>query len=131
MQNSTEEKNKGQSILWLLLISLAGVLGFADYGFLGVLTVVMFYLTRGKRYAKLLQLIGMVVINVILFEGQNIVFDLFSFSIEFPVQGFAVFALIPIWLYNGKKGHSSKIMQYGFYAFYPVHMLILYLILQE
>ena len=29
---------------------------------------------------------------------------------------------------DGEKGKSSKIMQYGFYAFYPVHMIILYLI---
>ncbi|MBO5397283.1 MAG: hypothetical protein J6A97_10425 [Clostridia bacterium] len=42
--------------------------------------------------------------------------------------GFAVFSLIPIWLYGGRKGRSHKALQYGFYAFYPVHMLILYLI---
>jgi hypothetical protein len=47
---------------------------------------------------------------------------------EIPTQGFAVFSLIPIWLYGGKKGRSSKVLQYGFYAFYPVHMIILYLI---
>ncbi len=128
MRKGTEEINKGLSVLWLLLISLAGILGFADYGFLGVLTVVMFYLTRRHKHAKLLQLLAMVIINVFLYEGQNIVFDVFNFSIEFPVQGFAVLALIPIWLYNGKKGCSNKIMQYSFYAFYPVHMLVLYLI---
>ena len=47
---------------------------------------------------------------------------------ELQTQGFAVFALIPIWLYNGRKGVSSKALQYGFYAFYPVHLLVLYLL---
>ena len=49
-------------------------------------------------------------------------------TFDFPTQGFAVLSLIFIWLYNGKKGRSSKALQYGFYAFYPVHMLILAII---
>ena len=36
-----------------------------------------------------------------------------------------MFALVPIWLYNGRKGSRSKAYQYFCYAFYPVHMLIL------
>ncbi|MBQ2776147.1 MAG: conjugal transfer protein TraX, partial [Peptococcaceae bacterium] len=45
-----------------------------------------------------------------------------------PRQGFALLALIPIWLYRGKKGYHSKWLQYFNYAFYPVHLLILGLI---
>jgi hypothetical protein len=40
-------------------------------------------------------------------------------------QGFALLALIPIWLYRGKQGYHSKPLQYIYYAFYPVHLLIL------
>ena len=40
-------------------------------------------------------------------------------------QGFALLALIPIWLYRGKQGYHSKALQYACYAFYPVHLLIL------
>ena len=65
--------------------------------------------------------------NLILFEGQTIPVEIFGHTTEIATQGFAVFALIPIWLYGGKKGKSSKIMQYGFYAFYPVHMILIYL----
>ena len=43
-------------------------------------------------------------------------------------QGFALLALIPIWLYRGKQGHRSKAFQYLCYAFYPAHLLILGLI---
>ncbi len=121
-------KNIALSVLWLALICVASVIGFVDYGFSGMLMVVMFYILRDFPFAWLAQLVGMVLINIVFFEGQVIPFEIVGKTFEIPTQGFAVFALIPIWLYGGKKGKSSKIMQYGFYAFYPVHMLILYLI---
>lgn len=121
-------KNIGLSVLWLLLICMASTLGFVDYGFLGMLTVVMFYILRNFPFAWLAQLAAMVLINIVFFEGQVFPVEILGKTFEIPYQGFAVFALIPIWLYGGKKGKSSKIMQYSFYAFYPVHMLILYLI---
>lgn len=128
LKKDVSAKNTGKSVLWLGLICIGGTLGFVDYGFLGVLTVVMFYLCRGYRFTPVLQLAGMILINIVFFEGQVFIFELFGRSIEIPYQCFAVLALIPIWLYNGKKGKSNKALQYGFYAFYPVHMLVLYLI---
>lgn len=117
-----------KSVLLLIPISLGAFITFPDYGFWGYLTVIMFYLFRGFRFAWLLQLVSMILLHLILPEGQNIIVELFGKNYEFAVQGFAVLALIPIWLYNGKKGKGGKILQYGFYAFYPVHMIILYLI---
>lgn len=63
-------------------------------------------------------------------------------------QKYAVFAMIPIFLYSGKKSYREKelltdntnnsagsvksvgeiLLQYGFYAAYPIHLIILYLI---
>ena len=51
------------------------------------------------------------------------------FSINFPIQLLATFAMIPICLYNGKKHSRSPVIQWGFYLFYPVHLAILWLIL--
>lgn len=121
-------KNIALSVLWLVLICIASTLGFVDYGFLGMVTVVMFYLLRDFPFAWLAQLVAMILINIVFFEGQVFPIEILGRNFEIPLQGFAVFSLIPIWLYGGRKGKSSKIMQYGFYAFYPVHMLILYLI---
>ncbi len=128
LKKNRNGKNIGLSVLWLLLIAIASVIGFPDYGFLGMITVVMFYLFRDFPFAWLLQLVGMVLINIVFFEGQVVPVEIFGKAAEIPIQGYAVFALIPIWLYGGRKGKGGKIVQYSFYAFYPVHMLILYLI---
>ena len=112
----------------MIPICLGAYIGFPDYGFFGFLTVVMFYLFRGFPLAWVAQLLGMVAINIVFFEGQVIPLELFGNYFEIPIQAFAVFALIPIWLYRGRRGSSSKTLQYGFYAFYPCHMIVLYLI---
>ena len=45
-----------------------------------------------------------------------------------PIQAVAILAFIPISLYNGEKGRGGKFLQYGSYIFYPLHMLILWLL---
>ena len=105
----------------LVLLGLAGVLTFPDYGILGVCTVLMFHVFRGQ---KLLQLAMLVAINWFGFEGQQLVLGTF----KLPIQAFAILAILPIWLYNGEKGRGGKWLQYGSYVFYPAHMLLLWLL---
>lgn len=100
---------------------LWGAVTFVDYGAYGVMMVLIFGLSRRLPCTKLFQLAAMVLINVVLMEGQM----LMVFGRELPVQGFAVLALLPIWLYNGEKGRRSKGLQIGFYLFYPIHMAVL------
>ena len=126
-KKNKDAKTIAKTVALVALLCIASFIGFVDYGFWGFLTVVMFYLFRDFPFAWVLQLIAMLLFNLILFEGQTIPVELFGKSFEFATQGFAVFALIPLWLYGGKKGKSNKIMQYGFYAFYPIHMLLIYL----
>lgn len=106
---------------WLL-----ACITFVDYGGLGVLTVAAFYLLRGFRGAWLCQLGALIFLNMVLFQGQELPLTLLHHTFMLQQQGFAVLSLLPIWLYNGKKGVDNKILQYSAYAFYPVHMLILY-----
>ena len=49
--------------------------------------------------------------------------------IQRPTAWLALLALVPIWLYRGRQGYHNKPFQYACYAFYPVHMLLLFLVL--
>ena len=53
--------------------------------------------------------------------------DYLTFS-YMDVQIYAVIAGAFILLYNGKRGYNSKWFEYGGYAFYPVHILIIALV---
>lgn len=76
-----------------------------DYGAGGVLLICMFYITRENKLIQCL----LCALLLYVFYGT---FELYG-----------LIALIPILLYNGKRGPSTKMI---FYWFYPVHLLILF-----
>jgi len=121
-------QKKSIHILKLCLIFIGSYLLFPDYGTMGVMTVVLFHLFRDQKHAWAGQLAGMVVLNILTAEGQLFWVSLGSFSTEIPLQAFALLALIPIWLYNRKKGRGGKLLKWGTYVFYPLHMITLHLL---
>ena len=105
---------------------LAGILTMADFYQAGVLTVLVFYFFRGRKWPNLVgQLIALAYINLEMLGGLVYEIPLWGETVVFHRQGFALLALIPIWLYRGKQGYHSKKWQYVCYAFYPVHLLLL------
>ncbi len=112
----------------LVLGYLLGFITFVDYFGYGVLMVLVFWLFREVRFGWLIQLAAMIYINFELVGGMGYDFALFGATKFLPIQGFAVLALIPIWLYNGKQGIRSRWFRYAVYVFYPAHLLILSLI---
>ncbi len=107
---------------------LVGVITFVDYNGYGVLTVVVFWLFRNVKFGWLIQFAVLLYINWNMLGGMIVTPELFGLEFRLPLQGFAMAAFIPIWLYNEKQGLKSKVFQYVGYAFYPVHMIILVLI---
>lgn len=105
-----------------------GMFTFVDYYGYGILMVLVFWLFRNVRFGWLITLAAMIYINFVMIGGLHLEFTLFGRDFLFAQQGFAVLALIPIWLYNGRQGLKNKAFQYACYTFYPVHMLILALI---
>ena len=107
-----------------------GTLCMVDYYGVGVLTVFVFYFFRGRRWWCLLgQFLALYWLNVELLGGLMYPVQIFGAEFEVCQQGLALLALIPIWLYRGRQGYHSKPFQYICYAFYPVHMLVLVLVL--
>ena len=108
---------------------LAGYILFVDYHGEGILMVLVFWLLRGSRwYHRLGQAACLYWINVEMLKGQMLLLPLAGKTVEVPLQGLALLALIPIWLYRGRQGPHGKAVKLFNYAFYPVHMLILWLI---
>ncbi|MDF2822298.1 MAG: TraX protein [Clostridiales bacterium] len=92
---------------------LIATFAMTDYGWYGIAMIFIFHLYK-KGNIKLI--IGLLIINSLMaFVGRDY------------IQSFSLLALFPIFYYNGNKGYSSKWLQYAFYAFYPLHLLVLFL----
>lgn len=128
LKNNKEIKKKIIPILKIFLFLLISIIGFVDYGVTGVLTIVVFYLFRGFKLAWIGQLISLILLYIVFFEGQSVILNIFNYEYFLPLQSIGVLSLIFIWLYNGEKGKNNKLIKYLFYSFYPVHMLVIYLI---
>lgn len=123
--NFDNTKNIFKSILIILLAIIIATITMCDYFGAGVMMVVGFYIFRKS---KLLQLLMMIYVNMILIQGYSYPIDIAGYTYYFPQQGFALLSLIFIWLYNGKQGYHAKWFKIFCYAFFPLHMLILYLL---
>ncbi len=89
-------------LMGLLIGAFVAELLHTDYGAFGVLMIVVLYLTREKRVCQC----GLGAL-VSLSEGMLTV----------------LLAFIPIYFYDGRRGHQPK---WFFYWFYPVHLLLFY-----
>ena len=90
-----------------------------DYGGWGMLLVAMFYGVRRAPYGQAAKMAA---------QAVGLAFFCIGVMGGVSIELWALAALVPIWLYSGQRGVSHKAVQYGFYAFYPVHILILSLI---
>lgn len=106
-----------------------GYLTMVDYYGVGILTVYLFHFFRERNFRNIvLQILFLYILNTYYLGGYYYEINLFGINIQIVQQSFAMFALIPIWLYKGEQGPHNKWTQYCFYGFYPLHMLILYLL---
>lgn len=90
-----------------------------DYAGHGIVIIAMLYLTRGIPYEKLWRTFGFA---VLLWFGAALPFG----GVSVPIEIFGLIALVPIFVYDGRKLTGSKWVQWAFYLFYPVHLLVLW-----
>lgn len=100
-------KNIILKIIGLALVLLLGIVIPIDYGIGGVILCIVFYFCLSSKSLTLLSSAFALCCMVILEKA----------AWKIP----SLCALVPIWLYNGKKGKNIK---YFFYIFYPLHMII-------
>lgn len=107
----------GHKVLSFMAVALVGVLAYymgTDYDWRGILMIAIFYITQPQ--ADNLQ--GRMV---------QILFTL-PLMIQYGIIG-AVLAAITILLYDGNRGFiKGKVWKYAFYAFYPVHLILICLL---
>lgn len=82
-----------------------------DYGLVGIGLILIFYYMRGAGK-------GYMTIMVI-------IWSLICLGLSHMLEWAGLIALIPIFMYNGEKGKDAR---WIFYAFYPIHMLVLILV---
>ena len=129
------EKAKKSGKLWKRLVVgtasvilgyLGGILTMVDFYHAGVLTVLAFYFFRGRKWYNYLgQFVTLWYINIEMLGGYSYMIDIMGKTYFLVRQSFAMLALVPIWLYSGRRGYHSKAFQYFCYWFYPVHLLVL------
>ena len=94
----------------ILSVILCTVSAFLSFSLGGIMLILSFYIFKYDRK----RLIPSVFLSTFIMTMTSSLLQLFSF-----------FAYPFIYLYNGKKGKGNK---YLFYAYYPLHFLLLYLL---
>ncbi|WP_252891332.1 TraX family protein [Thermoclostridium stercorarium] len=119
-------KSKKQWLSWTaaLAVAILAETAGADYGAYGVLYILVFYLTRENI---LYMLFGVISLHMA-YAAYDIVMSLVTSGtviVTDSIQLYSLMAIPLIALYNNERGRKAK---YVFYVFYPVHLIVLYVI---
>ena len=112
--------NKIFGFIPAILLCIVSEVWCFDYGFWGVAIIFLFYFFNNDK-------LGMVIFYItacIIKYGINIIIYGYHYLYILLCIG-TILPIIFIYLYNGKQGKKIK---YLLYAFYPVHLLILYFV---
>ena len=113
-------EKKGVKLLLVIPFAVLAELAKCDYGGWGIVMIAVFGLFDGAG----LQTLALLLVNGYMESARVPIL-----GIPVSVQLFAVLAMVPIALYSGRKLSHSKTLQWAFYLFYPVHLLLLWIVL--
>lgn len=121
-----QEESKLAKIIIVVTLGMASEAFHTDYGIYGVAMMLGFYIFRDS---KIKTIIAQTSVYILFSASQALLYISrypgISIELRWFNQGLSLLALIFIFYYNGEKGKNLK---YFFYAFYPVHLLIIGLI---
>lgn len=117
-------------VLRLAGLSVCCLLAYtANWNYIAVLWIVVFGIFHGQQKK---QMIGFALVGAVFHLGQQfgpLLLGQVSVEAFEDWYQFGIFLAIPLLLcYNGTRGHKSKWVSRCFYWFYPVHLLVLYVL---
>lgn len=112
-------EKKGLKLLLVIPFAILAELAKCDYGSWGIVMIAVFALFDRLS----MQTMGILLVNACMESAMIPIF-----GIPMSVQLFATFAMVPIALYSGRKLSHSRTVQWAFYLFYPVHLLLLWIV---
>lgn len=124
----TQNRNKLIALICVFVLAMIAEVAKFDYGALGIIIILVFYLFRSSCELKLaVFVIASIVYYCYSFGLSQLNFLNAAIILLSNLNIYMILGAFPIAYYNGKKG-TLKMNKYLFYAFYPVHILVLYLI---
>ena len=114
---------KGMAVALFMLISV-----FSDWGLLGPLMVWIFYMNKGNKIKQIrgyLMIICIQMICTVIFlicNTQNWYEGICQLGI--------FLMLLLLHFYNGEPGRKTVVNKWVFYVFYPLHLILIWLILK-
>lgn len=120
-----------QNVFFTLFIGLLVIIALKKFEGKGIAAALinLAVIAAGAVLADLLRTdyasFGVCFIAVLYLLRKNKLFQTIAGCVLIAWEFTAPLAFIPIWFYNGKRGLKLK---YVFYIFYPLHLIILYLV---
>ena len=122
------DKMKDKVMKGIVVFTFMILTSFSDWGVLGPFMVWLFHIYREDRKKQLISYISLclaqIVMSVMVIMSGTIAWY------EAIWQIGMVIPIILIYLYNGESGRKIIVNKWTFYLFYPIHLLVFWLILK-
>ncbi|MEI5988855.1 hypothetical protein A5881_000342 [Enterococcus termitis] len=119
-------KNKVVHVLIVFGFSLLTVL--SDWAIIGVFIIWSFYVEHNQKGKKRTLISAFIIFEIISIVGFIMNNALPSWGAEVFSQFGFLAVLFLLLQYNGARGYSPKWVKWGFYWFYPIHLIVFELI---
>lgn len=106
---------------WIIIVALAAVTYYADWGIYGVLFVIAFGLFYGKpvlQWSAFFAVCALHVAETVYYHGSN-----YRFLVPVIASPIMVFILLQV-LYDGTRG-GNKYTKWAFYIIYPLQFVLI------
>ena len=119
----TNKVIKGMAVFLFMLISV-----FSDWGLIGPLMAWLFYVNREDRKKQIRDYLMIICIQLL----STMIFIVCNTQNWYEGIGqLGIFLVIPlIASYNGEAGKKTVVNKWLFYVFYPLHLILIWLVLK-